>query len=306
MLALTLLAYWPSRQSQFVFEDWSASPSRAPFSAYAIPRGLTAYSMQMQQGQTPYAHKLMSLAIHLVNGLLVFALTQSLWLLAIVWLHPMFSESASYISARADLLLVTATLLTWCWLRITTGWSAVIGATVGTALALGAKESAVTLPALVLLWLWASHRLSRPWIIYALGCGTAMAYQSWRMVAHLSSWTAEPSVTGLAFAAKQAGAFWRLISLIVPIGLTPVHAWEWMPSSLAWIALMGLGALACIGMACAFTGKRWLAVAALWPLIALSPRFVIPLPTLLTEHHLPYACIGSLLAFNRHFSGASA
>jgi tetratricopeptide (TPR) repeat protein len=140
-------------------------------SASGLYRPLTTFTYLVNyavlgNGPRPAGYHAINLALHLANvtlvyalGILVFGEIDLAWALAALWgVHPLLTESVTNIVGRADLLMacgVLAGLL--CYVRSAsssgrarTAWLAAMVAaqTVG----LFSKESAVVLPAMVLLY----------------------------------------------------------------------------------------------------------------------------------------------------------
>jgi tetratricopeptide (TPR) repeat protein len=125
-------------------------------------------------GLEPAGHHAVNLAIHIAAALALFgivrrslvrcevAAARGTWLAlgaALVWLvHPLQTESVTYIIQRGETLVGLLVLLTlYCALRSFTGgarrlWEA--GAVVACALGMGVKETPIIAPPLVLLYDW--------------------------------------------------------------------------------------------------------------------------------------------------------
>jgi hypothetical protein len=322
-----LASYLPVRSAGFVYEDHDAAPMRSadperpairgPWQGWDVeriqfnhhPRVLTNLTMRLQvwAGASAAGFHAFNVGIHLVNGLLLASLLlpfgESVALLAVLlfWLHPLNGEAVRYVSARTDLLLVCAVLLT---LRLTTKatWPRVLLVTVCGALAPWAKESGVIIIGLLPLWLWFSERWDRRWLMPLACWASAGLWITYRLV-HVTgpnapAWSAIAQYTAPAahawsgFVAVQCAALWRLISLIVvPIGFSIDHDFDAVPLWLGAVALVAL--LVAIASIWRWRVARF---AALWLLTWLSVRFVIPQPEFVHEQHLYGACLGVWLA----------
>lgn len=232
VLAFAILLYWPGLQGPFSFDDTpnitdntaiqvehltfdgliSASSS---YGRWPLKRPLSMLSLALNwfvSGAHPFGFKLVNLAIHLCNGLLLYALTLVLlgtprvaegilgkqtsqntsWvalLVAVIWLlHPINVTSVLYVVQRMASLsalfcLVGMLLYTWGRLRVIQrrpgGISAILAAFgIATPLAFLSKETGVLLPAYLFLIEWllfgfgAEGPRPRRWL--TLGFGLAL------------------------------------------------------------------------------------------------------------------------------------
>lgn len=164
----------------------------APDETPAYGRPVVALSLALTYavcGDRPWGYHLFSLAVHLVNGLLVFDLLRltilsraarqpmqparaavTAFVMALLWLiHPLQTEAVTYASQRTELLFCLFLLLTlWAFVRSGPGasrqrWSAVAVGACG--LGMASKETMVVAPLLVFLYdrTFVSGSFGRAW-----------------------------------------------------------------------------------------------------------------------------------------------
>lgn len=293
-VALTVMVsvYAPVRTYGPVYED-QLIPATAGVSW--MPRLFTIATLR---GQSANVAHLDSVLIHGVNSALIAVI---LWpfsgvaaaLGAILWaLHPIQQQAVIYLSARADLLMVTGVLVMVLAASIP-GWFGVVGALWGCLIALAAKESGIV--AVGLLAVWGIYRgdARRFWPVYALGLVGAI----WLAVRFVPNWTTWNAPTQQAypwFVSTQAAAIWRLLALVVyPKGFTIVHDWELISHTTALIGAVAFALLMAFGW---HARRSALGMAALWIGVALLPRLLIPLPQYVSESQIHVALVGPALS----------
>jgi tetratricopeptide (TPR) repeat protein len=184
-LALAVLAaFWPVLSAEFINHDDDFYVTRNPI----VQRGLTAEGVRWAWtatevanwhpvtwmahmldwqlfGAAPAGHHATSLALHVLNTLLLFSvldrMTGAPWRSALVaalfGLHPLHVESVAWVSERKDVLSTCfwfcATLAWVAWLGHPRAWRYALAAAC-LALGLAAKPMLVTLPATLLLLDW--------------------------------------------------------------------------------------------------------------------------------------------------------
>jgi hypothetical protein len=312
LLWLTVVAYLPTSTAGYVYEDHDPTtgdlvqPGRGSLLA---PRAITnlTVAIQARLGSTPRAYHAVNLGLHLTNGLLVIALVtplgESAALLAGLGflLHPLNGEAVRYVSARTDLLMVTALLVT---LGLTTRptWPRVLGVTLAGLLVVGAKESGVVVLGLVPLWLWYRRQWSRRWLVPLSVWAVGGAWAAYRLL-HVSAgegaapwsaiqqYTAPAAHSWLGFVGVQLVAVTRLVALLVPVGLSIDHDFDVVPPVLGLVALV-----AWLGVAVWLWRWRTARFALGWLAVALSVRVVIPQPEYVHEQHLYGALLGLWIA----------
>jgi hypothetical protein len=194
LLLAGVVSYWNSFDAPFVFDDFATiqSNSSVQFGDQLAHVPLNLWSRTLLYvtfaanyaagGQNVWGYHLVNLLLHLLNGLLIYFLALRIWailraspgaslarppmpegdaitfaLLAALFfvVHPVQTESVTYISSRSELLstffYIVAVLL---FIRkqpekIGFGFCLLIAAIL--AFALGAKETAISLPAALLL-----------------------------------------------------------------------------------------------------------------------------------------------------------
>lgn len=267
-----------------------------------MPRRLTALTFRRQAGQGAESLHAFNLAVHLVNGLLLFALTRrfgttvALSALALWWLHPLQVEAVASISARTDLLMVTMILLTLLvaeW----PGWAGVLVASVCAVGAIAAKETGVVVLGLLPLWRWwTRQRWSEAWLAWLAIVGSASAYAAWHLVPGRFLSTAAAPHGPFWYLAVQIAAVWRLLALIPwPFGFTIDHDFDVIGRPVALVAL----GLSLVLMAAAWRWrKRWptLGFGVGWVTLALGPRFVVSQGEFLNEHQMYLPMLGVYIA----------
>jgi protein O-mannosyl-transferase len=191
LIALNLIVYAPVRQFQFVNWDdptyvtenakvlggltwnnvvWALTTGHAP---YWHPATWLSHLLDVQLfGLDAGAHHLTSLAIHVVNTLLIFgwlcsatqATARSAFVAAMFAVHPLHVESVAWIAERKDVLSTLFwSLAIWAYVRYARrpDWRRYVTVIAFYALALMAKPMVVTLPlVLLLIDIWPLRRLS--------------------------------------------------------------------------------------------------------------------------------------------------
>lgn len=292
VLALLLLTVWTYRgvfSSGFVWEDVDPNPAEWSFQ----PRALTALTMRLQIGQSAAVFHAVNLAVHLMNGLLLYAIVPSLLALTLWWLLPIQSEAVSYVAARGDLLLCTAVLMAILAFRLS-GVRRVIYVALCLAGAVLAKETGAVAGGLLLLWGWAIGA-TRMAVALFLGTLALIGVTAAGLLPRMSLWVAPGMRPQPWFAGVQVAAMWRYLWLTIwPFdGLSIVHDFDLVGP---WMAACAVGGL---------LGAIWIAFrsqvrpvlfAVLWVVIALLPRLLVPLPDAMSERHWMIAVLGFCLA----------
>lgn len=311
VLVLTAMLYSATRAFPFVYEDdnWLGQAQTMP-TQYPIPgRALTLAShAAMTQIVGPDAgwFHVANVALHLINGVLVYAVASALIgpLMAIgaacvFLLHPLASSAVAYVTGRADLLMTCGVLLAaWCALGASPWrW---VGVAVGLGIAAASKEIGVMGLPLVALTLiqWRGWR-AWSWLIGVAGLGAVLAVTSpylvtwWEMPAQVGG----PSLPWVEWIGLQLGMLWHLLALVVwPVGLSIDHD----ALALTTTALVGAALLTalCGALVLATWRTRPLVAWSLaWVALSVAPRFVFRTSEFLTEVHLYLSMVGiSVLA----------
>ncbi len=342
LLLLTILAYGRLGSEGFVYEDRNplyGLAADAPWPDYRIPwagwraelspwipqyklgrvgptprlLSTLSYRLNMWADATPRGFHLTNLAIHLVNGVLLYAVAlpfgSSVALMAtmLFLLHPLNSEAVSYVSARPDLLYATAILLMLLSARSDT-WGRIGLTMMCGALAVLAKESAIVVIGLLPLWLWFIERWSPRWwlplgvwltgglaVVYRLVhvSASAGAAHPWAAIA---AYTSDAPHGVLTYAAYQALALVRMLGLLIGLhgfSIDPdIEAHSLLVASASLVLLVSLAVLAwqCRHASSVST------FAIGWLLVSLSLRFVWPMPEYLHEQHSYVPFLGLWIA----------
>ncbi len=292
----TLAVYAPHvREAGFVYEDgtdvdtqyraWQGWATEL-HDAAVRPARAVARAVQRVVGFDPVAQHATSLALHLVCGLLVWAVASawgSPWgatlAAGVFWLHPASVDAVAYASARPDVLMTLAVLL---------GLLAVQADRVGlawlcAAVAVLCKESGVVAFGLLPLtaWVFGSRWSPRASMAWALSCAVPLV---------AAVLTLDARMDGLpALSRAWATLGWLLTRIVWPVGLTIDPAVTWAPA-------LVLLALAALSVAIWAQGRSWLAFGWTWALVALAPRFVLPLHEGPHVAHLYLPMVGVSLA----------
>ena len=189
LFASTLTAYWNSFNAPFVFDDLATIQRNAQvrFGEFGwnliSPRAVlykTFTFNYLLAGQEVWSYHLVNFILHFLNGLLIFSIGRRIFrglgpspvatsrmyaalAAAFFLLHPVQTESVTYISSRSELLSTFFYLIGFLtfvlWPKDRAGFYCSLA--VGTAyfFGLGSKEPVVTLPAAIFLYdyLFLSH-----------------------------------------------------------------------------------------------------------------------------------------------------
>lgn len=317
LIVLTAGLYAQTWGAPFVYEDERVfrGVTEAPAVPLAPSRALTAWTYHLTwrwAGGTPALFHAGNVALHLVNGALVFALAQALvpgaaLAAAFVFLlHPLSSSATAYLTGRSDLLMTTGVLLALvltltgsAWWRWGLAWACC-------GLAAMSKEiGVVALPILVLTHVvWRPDTAGRAWVGLWVAAGAAAGW----MWAPLLNWLTMPAhigggaVSWPAFVLLQNAALWHLLALVNPFGAFSIDHDVLAIQPFVRVQLLFLTAL-CIVV----TPLLWrLYPAAVWAMgvIALSvlPRFVFQTSEWITEVHmyLPFVAISVFAGLGAH------
>ncbi len=320
VLALTVIAYLPLWWNEWAYEDgrmlmYLGEPTdgwwRAPWG-----RTLTHFSFQLNwySGAGPRGFHLTSLAIHMVNICLVYALGRSTFMsgiaatvAAVVFaLHPAHAETVLYAAVRTDLLSTTFILLGCCC--VVNYWSVPpwyrIAAAAGCAwLAIHAKESSIAACAVIpLMWIQTAARFEwRKMAPYVVVAAVTVWYATSRVPVWPDAAIAAADYTTGEYVLGQASAISRLIVLTFiplpfvhnvdpdyyklattfPVSIVPV----WALASLVAIAVNVIG-----------FWRRPAGFAIAWALCCVGWRLFVRLPEWTYEHHWYVAMVGISLA----------
>lgn len=291
VLALFAYEYQPFLSAGFVYEDDRWHDACLVTRNYVKPRGLTLLSWCWQHEVFPSAKAfhVVDLSLHLAVSLLVGALAWRLagetagavaWMLAL--LHVLAMQGAGYLSNRGDLIAALGVLVACHAALSGLVWLAIVGLIGG----LFGKESAITGLALVPL-------VRRQWQLSACMAGIvamATAYLVWSQTLNLDG------VSPFSWLLLQGTATTRLIAMVIlPVGQTVDYDYANVPMGLQISALLAL--VWFVVSAIRLRRERpMIAMAMLWPVVAVVPRFIVGTPrNVLNEGQFYLALMGAIL-----------
>lgn len=324
---LTILSYRSVWTAGWVYEDANAvqaNPSVTGKTPIAIDRArwLSALSHRIvfaAVGERPRVHHLVNLALHLINGALVYVIAGAfvapigaLLAAAVFLLHPIQSEAVAYVASRSELLATCFALLAFWRALEARRWHEHLLVWVAVLAAVCAKESAaVIVPLIAITDAFRNRRLSLWRYAVLLLPVVWMGYSIFRF-----DYLTRAELTPMAYAATQATAVWRYLAItVLPIGQNVDHDFDLVAWGWRWLALAGIGVLALVPITASleyidgdhkrvlrtwdqWRGARPMAFGIAWFLIALSPRFVMRIPEVLNEHQFYVPFVGLCLALS--------
>lgn len=275
-------------------------------------------------GLNPAGYHLLNLLLHLGCGLLLYriltsalsdeAATIPLWTTLLFLIHPIATETVTYISGRASGLMTFFYLLALYLYsqasRQSNGGRRLYlsGALASFLLAIGSKETAVTFPLVLLLWDWlitgkrgsyihatlVSHHLPF-WIVLVLAAAWAWSHPRYPALAEFS-FTIRPF--GEHLLSELHATAYALLLLFSSWNQNFDHDVPVFHSLTQWPLPLDLLLLSVV-MAGAFSSARRLPLFAFgmgWFFIQLLPTSLIPRNDLLSERNLYLPAMGPLLA----------
>jgi uncharacterized membrane protein YhaH (DUF805 family) len=354
LVAAAILAYFNGFSATFQFDDRAviledprlAGPSVFLEQAGRMIRPLLKLTFLIDRhlyGDNPAGYHALNLLLHCGSVLLVFAILSlaarrardagastfrwvPFWAALLFAVHPIGTETVTYLSGRATGLAAIFTLLSaYLFLRATapdtTGRSFLsyyTGAMAGYVLALLSKEVALTLPGLLLLWHLVfgadgaesrgrAIRLQAPiWIISLLFFGVAAWHPRYPALAR-ASLEARPLWDNLV---TQLNAVSYALSLFVfPSRLNFDHDLLVYHSILQWPIPLALALLAAMAAVAAWSARRTplVSLGIWWFFLCLLPtNSLIPRYDILSERNLYLPSIGLFLAATAFSAGVVA
>lgn len=230
-------------------------------------------------GVEPWGYHLMSVSVHLLNGVLFAVLAHRVlagwwasFAVGLFLLHPLQVESVAYISSQADLVSVTGLLV--ALLCAERGW--VVAAWLACAVAVLGKETAVAGFALVPVWLlW---RVGFRWAV--VGWFAASVVPGLYVMGRYTP------VVDLAWMWRLTADLIGLLSLwVVPYPLSIEHDWS--------VLRLGLGAVGIVAACVVSRPVRWAVGACV---VLVLPRVLLPQIESLHEHHAYPMVVGLSLS----------
>jgi hypothetical protein len=276
-------------------------------------------------GPDPSGYHLLNLVLHLSSGLLIYRILTSavadgrsfvpFWTSLLFLIHPIATETVTYISGRASGLMSFFYLLAF-FLYIKASEQSVTvklrelylsGAVASFLLSIGSKETAVTLPFILLVWDIVIRRLNGPTLRVAI-LNRQLPFWIVLLLAAVWAWS-HPRYTALAQFSLTIRPFWdnllselHVTAYAVRLFFSPwdqdfdhdlpeFHALsQWpLPLDLLMLTAMVVGA---------FVSWRRFPLVAFgfsWFFIQLLPTTVIPRNDLLSERNLYLPSIGLVL-----------
>lgn len=275
--------------------------------------------------ENPTGYHLLNLLLHLVAGLLVYfifrrAVTKEFehvpFVTALLFcIHPIQTEAVTYISGRASGLMTFFYLLAiFLYIKASESQNVanlrrfyLTGAVVAGLLAIGSKETAVTLPLALLLWDVLIRKLRGPSLREAFLCSHL---PFWTLLVFAAGWAwSHPRYSYLAQFSFQLRPLWENVlseahALVYAI-LLFLCPWKQsfdhdLPESLSlvqWPLPFALFVIAALITAAIVMARRLplLSFGISWFFLQLLPTSVIPRADLLSERNLYLASIGLFL-----------
>ena len=331
IVVATVVAYWPVFSAGLIWDDdayvtrnpmlkepdgwwrlWFLAHMQSQYFPLVFSTLRLEYAMW---GLNPLGYHAVNVALHIVNSLLAWALLRRLavpgaWLAAAIFaLHPVQVETVAWVTELKNTestMFYFLALLAWLRFCGGQGWKYYALALGMQALALFAKTTACTLPAVMLLVLWVrKERVDRrrvgqtlPFLILGIGMGLVSVW--WEK--HLGNYAPGLQLLGgpLDRLLIATHAVWFYVGKVFwPVQLTfsyprwAIHAWDWR--QYGWL----MGCLAAAALLWSGRNKlgRGPAAAVIFFVAVLSPLLgFIPLYTFIfsyvADHYQYLACLG--------------
>jgi hypothetical protein len=319
LAALAAAAYLPSLAGPFQFDDWNVIvhyPTVHSWQALLERAGAgvrpllkASYALNWTLDPSPLGFHALNIALHSANTALLFLIGKKLFpnhagaalAAALLFaLHPMQTEAVAYISGRSSSMMAVFYLGAMLWYLRGAHW---LGCALLFVLALATRETAVTLPAALLLCevargtpLREALRRQAPlWLLLAAGAlfillnpryFDLVAYGFGRrgLADNLLS-----QVGGVSYLASRLVG---LHGLNIDPGLPTLT--EWTPALALQAAL--LAALAVLGAA-SLRRRPWIGFGVLWFFLQLAPtNSIVPRLDVANDRQVYLACWGLFLA----------
>ncbi|HET9844977.1 MAG TPA: tetratricopeptide repeat protein [Nitrospira sp.] len=274
-------------------------------------------------GLNPAGYHLLNLLLHLGSGLLIYRILTSalsdelsaipFWTALLFLIHPIATETVTYISGRASGLMTFFYLLAlYLYLQSAQPSNGcrrlyLSGAVASFLLSIGSKETAVTFPLILLLWDWliAGKRVADIratlishlafWAVLLLAAAWAWSHPRYPALAEFSL-TIRPFPEHLL--SELHATAYALLLLVSPWNQNFDHDFPVFHSLTQWPLPLDLLLLSVV-MAGAFFSASRLPLFAFglgWFFIQLLPTSLIPRNDLLSERNLYLPAIGFVLA----------
>lgn len=277
-------------------EYFSADPEKAMY------RPLLLVSLALNHawsGEQTYSYHLVNLALHGLCAVLVWALLgqlgrppgTALAAALLFALHPLATEPVNYISSRSE-LLAAALVLGAVWAEGAGRRWLGLGCF---ALALLAKESAIVLPALLLLRAYSRGTWRSDWRRYlphgVVGLLYLVAVRGFLAKAVVGA-PVRPLLEQWGTQAKALVYYLKLLAL--PHALSVHHGFQ-VSSLVSVLPLLSLLLLASLALCGRALGRSAFVLGAGWMLVTLAPTSLVPLNILVNEHRLYLPLVGLLI-----------
>ena len=324
LFAVAVLAYLPSLLGPFQFDDYNVIvhyPTVHDFGTLAERAGAgvrallkASYTLNWTLDPDPFGFHLVNILLHALNTLLLFRIGQhlirgqgrnysdgiALAAALLFALHPMQTEAVTYISGRSSSLM--ASFYLGALLAYLAGRAWPVSALLFV-LALATRETAVTLPAALLLvelcrgtpWREVLRRQVAHWLVLALA-GAVILFTP-RYFDLIAYGFRERSFADNLLTQVGAVSYlvWHLVSL-QGLNIDPA-----LPTVAAWtpgLALQFALLLALLGVGTANLRRRpWLAFGVLWFFLQLSPtNSLVPRLDAANDRQVYLACWGLFFA----------
>ena len=330
-------AYWNSLHAPFVFDDID-SVERNPIVRFATqsyrhsPRSLLFLTFAFNNwlnGQNPFGYHIVNLVLHILNGLIVFAIARRIYnasnsqpspgasrplvvgdayaLIAAAFflVHPIQIESVTYISSRSELLSTMTYLcglLSFILIPVQKiGFFSSLLMLFFLGLGFGFKETVVTLPAGILLYdyIFVAKANIRALLSFVV-IGASGSYWLLRGDLGLIQGFGGPLQAWRYFLTQFRVIITYIRILVFPSGLNLDYDFRLSASLLEPSTLLAVVAI--LGLL--FVGWRWRSTQQLysfsifWFLLTLSPTSsIIPIPDVIFEHRVYLPLAGVCLSF---------
>lgn len=336
-MIVTIVVYSNAFSGSFQFDDFSTIADNPHLNSWRTFVGhldhmvrpvlyATFLTDRTLFGENETGYHVLNLLLHLACGILVsVALTRAVtendrhvpfWTAALFLIHPIQTETVTYISGRATglmaffylLALVLYVKMTECRRDGSPHRTYLLGAIVSFALALGTKETAMTFPLALLLWDVTIRRLDGValrksvisshlpfWLVLLAAAAWASWHPRYSALARFSL-DIRPLTENLL---SEINALTHVLVLFfVPWKQSFDHDLPALHSMVEWPLPFDLMVLGGLGAAALSAARRLplLSFGIGWFFLQLLPTSVIPRNDLLSERNLYLASIGLLLA----------
>ena len=331
LVLLGCIAYWNSADVPFVFDDLMSVQRNQGVrlgdylhnftpAVYFSTRSILMATFAVNDwvdGQNVLGYHILNLILHILNGILIFAIavrifrktgidettvhSYALMAAAFFLVHPVQTESVTYISSRSE-LLSTFFYMLGCLFYILTpeskvGFLTSLGVLAFLLLGFGAKETVITLPAAILLYdyffitkckLRAILTRWRFYLTFAITAAASSYYLLAEQVVALGA-TGKTLPRWYYFLTQQRVILRYIRLILLPTGLNLDY--DFQPSGSIRDVAVPLAFLVFLGVI--IVGWKWrstkpiFSFSIFWFFITLSPTSsIIPISDVIFEHRL--------------------